>query len=489
MMSSILFTPDIDLDSEKIPMFVPIKGQVPQIVYPFALKDIWNIVSSLDPFFTYKEICKQFDRVEQIFSNRLQLRPYRSLPKVWQSKDAIAILGVLFDPQCFFTDDLWNYRLIAKPIQKGLLKVETAWPFPLRCASSHKLLHTLVWVDTNIKLHVEKIANCCSLTPPMIFQIVEVAMTIYSLLLKCQNYLLAQTINFNYSMFIQDRILNLIFGDKLYQAGVSSTVKGNISNRMALELIKGSPRISLRELCLSSIFMGVIWTGDESFQKYFMNKPDVVLGDLESQLKSEGNKLAIDDIDKFIAEIGAANDVRAVVVLDDNGESVFDVALFQRLLNDVAGLKVTFVVNRFPVSNNISEEILRVLLEDPFFSDLKNMMQMGRVNISIEQQMFRSFEMEHLTAETLHCIESSTLVYVKGANFFETFQGKEWNVYHVFTVYGEMSMTLTGYPQGSGIFVRLSPGRIPFVYKNSFNVVTLKELIKPQMSEGTNDAS
>ncbi len=487
-MPSIVFTPEIGLDSEQVPKLVPIKGQVPLLAYPFALKDIWNTISSLDTLQAYQRICEQFDRLDRILAQRLHLRPGRSLPPVRQAKDATVLLAVLFDPRCFVTNDLWSHGLTLEPVHDKLLQVETARPFPLRCASKHKLLHTLAWIDSNIKINVELVANRCSLPAQTIIQIVEAALIIYSLLLKHQDYSLARTINFNHSMFLQDRIINLIFGDELYLAGTSLRSKGMVSNRLALELLKGLPRLSLRQLCLSSIFMGIVWTSDESVQRFFKDKPDKVLGDIDSQIKSAGNRLAVDDIDEFLKELSAPKAARAVVVLDDNGESVFDVALFQRLLEEIDTLNVTFVMNRFPVSNNISEETFGFLLEDDFFAGLKGMMESGRMGISLEQQMFRSFEMEHLTAETLRWIDSSTLVYVKGANFFETFQATERPVYHAFTVYGEMCMTLTGYPQGSGIFVRIPSGRVPFIYQDSTHVVTLKALVETAISQGKGDA-
>jgi hypothetical protein len=318
---------------------------------------------------------------------------------------------------------------------------------------------------------------------------VEAALTIYSLIIKQQDFQMACSMNFNHSMFLQDRILNLIFGDALYLGREAVEARGVMSNRMALELLKGLSDMSLRQLSLSSIFMGTVWTSDESIQHRFLHKPEQALGDIDTQLQSLESRMAVDEIDIFFQELVARDGVRVVVVLDDNGESVFDTALFQRLLEEIPTLKVTFVVNRFPVSNNISEEIFLILLEDSYFAGLKSMLALGRASISTEQQVFRSFEMAYLSSETLRWIDSAGLIYIKGANFFETIQVPNKKVYHAFTIYGEMCSTLTGYPQGRGVFVGIPPGGVPFVYTDSDHVVTLKQIVETRWSQGQSNGS
>jgi uncharacterized protein with ATP-grasp and redox domains len=184
----------------------------------------------------------------------------------------------------------------------------------------------------------------------------------------------------------------------------------------------------------------------------------------------------VNHIDGFINEISSSKSV--VVVLDDNGESVFDLVLFQELLSEFRDLVVDFVVNRFPVSNNISEGPFKLLLREPHFHILNEHLISGRARIICEQQVFRSFEQSFILDETLDRIKAASLVYIKGANFFETVRFPTKVVYHAFVVHGEMSATLTGYPEGVGIFARIPPQESAFLYQDAQHVVTLKQQVQ-----------
>jgi hypothetical protein len=69
------------------------------------------------------------------------------------------------------------------------------------------------------------------------------------------------------------------------------------------------------------------------------------------------------------------------------------------------------------------------------------------------------------------------MAYIKGANFFETFHLPEMVSYHVFTIHGEMSMSLTGYAEGQGIFARVPEKQSPFIYRDSDHIITLKKQV------------
>jgi hypothetical protein len=252
-----------------------------------------------------------------------------------------------------------------------------------------------------------------------------------------------------------------------------------LSNRIAFDLLKGISPLSLHKLCLASVFLGVIWTGDPDLQERYQANPGTVLGDIETQLVSDTHPMGVDHIERFLREAGRPG-ARIAVVLDDNGESVFDLALFQQLLREAGELQVSFVVNRYPISNNISEEAVELLLRDPFFADLARFIQTGRAELLREEQVFRSFETGYLKPATRRRIEAASMVYVKGANFFETFQLPRTNSYHAFTVHGEMSETLTGCPDGTGIWANLPPGRRGYIYHGPADIETLIALVEKQ---------
>jgi hypothetical protein len=472
----ILFTPELELDPGQAPRDVTVKGQSPRLDYPFTLKDLYPVVPALDARSAYQKIQEELDRLDDFLFHKLKLRRSFRLPSASDDTQALYLLGILFDPTSYYTDGLW-WRLDVLPVSAptDFLRLDEARPFPLRLASPQKLIHTLVWIDTNIKVIVESITEPYKIPVSAVRQIVESALKIYSYLVKQRDYQLARSINFNYSMFLQDRILNLIFGDGIYLAAGRLQEQGKLANHIALQLLKKLSGLSYRQLCTLSVFMGVIWTSRKDVQQAFLTNPSATLANIDTQLNTQRTNWCIDHIDQFLSDMGADSQETVVVVLDDNGESVFDVALFQRLLNDTGMLQVTFVVNRYPISNNIAMGTFQALLEDAYFADLRRHFDQDRATLCIERQVLRSFELIHLQPNTLHAIKNSQATYIKGGNFFETFQIPEIVRYHCFTVYGRTSMLLTGCTEGRGVFVKLQPGQTGYTYYSYDQIETLRD--------------
>ena len=480
-MAKILFTPERLLDgNDRIPV-VAVKGQIPCFEYPFQLRDIYPIIPSLNPQSAYQNISQQFEHIDLLLNKEHHLRESIKLPFIQSDQEALSILRALFDPTNYSTNEIWGS--LTAPVSQAfhIFEIPDALPFSFDLASDRKLLHTLAWIDTNIKVNVEQVIIRYKLPKQTAIQIVQSAFYIYSLLIKQQEYWLARSVNFNYSMFLQDRILNLLFGDNLYLQGQSLSKTGYLSNHIALSLLSGLGSFSLRQLCIASLFMGIMWTNDPDLQSSYTQKPDAVLGRLQAKLFSYDHKLGVDHIDIFLKEISLSKNV--VVILDDNGETVFDLALYQQLLSEFHDLTVTFVVNRFPVSNNVSEATFKLLLRDPYFNDLNHFFASDRAHIVYEQQVFRSFERNLISPETLSHITTACFLYIKGANFFETMQFPANVTYHAFVVHGEMSMTLTGYPEGVGIFARIPQQKKAYIYQNAEHIITLRDQIPLWMKE------
>ena len=182
----------------------------------------------------------------------------------------------------------------------------------------------------------------------------------------------------------------------------------------------------------------------------------------------------VNHIDQFLRDLNSEIPFKITVFLNDNGESVFDIALFQKLLKDCDKLKVTFIVNRFPISNNISLSAFESLRADKYFEDLNGFFEKGFAEVIIENQVFRSFEYSHLQPETINKIKGSSALYVKGENFFETFQIPQKTRYYCFTVHSPTSVLLTGFPAGNGIFVKIIEGVNGYDYYSYNKVNTLK---------------
>jgi len=56
-------------------------------------------------------------------------------------------------------------------------------------------------------------------------------------------------------------------------------------------------------------------------------------------------------------------------------------------------------------------------------------------------------------------------LFVKGANFFETYQIREKPVFHAFVVYGPVSRSYTGLRDLDGVFAYVPPGEVGFSHR------------------------
>jgi len=473
------FAPGLDLDTAQYPGLVTVKGQSPRLDYAFNLIQIYPQIPSVDPQTAYKRIRQAVERVDRVLFRDLKLPPHMTLPTATDEVEALTTLRAVFDPHKeslgHFTGDLTGMLQ-----GQELFRLGTPRPFALKQGTPAKLLHTLAWIDTNIKVQVERVGMVHRISDSTVREIVENALLTYSILIKMQDYRLALRMNFNHSMFLQDRILNLLLGDELFFGSAHSAkneilMQGALSNRMALQLLRGLGSLSPRSLCAASLFMGTVWTGEKDTQRDFEKSPERVLAMLEGSLNDAMQQVYIDDIDDFLSYAGTDPCERLLVILDDNGESVFDLTLCQELLRHTGHLAIDLVVNRYPVSNNIALETLEELLRDEYFRDLSRHLSEGRLAIVIEEQVFRSFEYDYLKPTTRESVKRAGRAYIKGANFFETFQPAGIIRYYCFTVHGFTSQLLTGCPQGAGIFARVSSDQVGYVYDGPGHIVTLRE--------------
>jgi hypothetical protein len=480
----ILFTTEIELNPSDFPSAVAVKGQLPRLDYSFTLSDIYSVIPALNTQQAYKKIVEEFKRVDILLSEKLELKRSLEFPPARNDVQALYFLSALFNPASYCVDRVMPNleRNAAVPVE--LLRLKGVRPFPLRLATPQKLMHTLLWIDTNIKVSVEDLTIPRKVIAQTVRQIVEAVFKIYSLLVKQDNYFIARSINFNYSMFLQDRILQLLFGNAVFMNSDVLNRPGELANSMALQLLKGFHGLSYRQLCTLSVFMGLIWISSKDLQQAYNANPDEALGKIETQLKSMQANWGIDHIDLFLRDMEAdSQPLTVAVVLDDNGESVFDIALFQRLLDDSGLLRVIFVVNQYQISNNIALRTFQVLLGDSYFANLRHHFDRGRAEIYLEWQMFRSFDLEYLQPKTRRAFETSEITYIKGANFFETLQVTQNIRYYCFTVHGQTSMLLTGCAEGKGVFARLEGGSTGYTYHSPGKVETLVDKIKKTEGE------
>jgi hypothetical protein len=193
-----------------------------------------------------------------------------------------------------------------------------------------------------------------------------------------------------------------------------------------------------------------------------------------------GRPLAIDDrirVPALIADAGArSKPFMLTAIMDDATETVVDLLWLQDLLAANSNLKVALLVNTAQISINFSSHFLDRILGHPCFRGLAAQLG-GRFEIVRMYCPFISFQTEFLPTEAKNAIARSDLVFVKGANFFETCQIPEKDSIHAFVVYGPISRTYSGFNDYEGVFVWLPAGTPGYVHAQSpSGILTLKHI-------------
>lgn len=477
-MKEFFFTPETFLSFEKSLDDLTVKGQLPLLTYGFSFLQIYPTIPSLDLPEAYQQIIALIRRTDHLLFKRLSATRQIPLPKARNKEEANKAFNFLFN---IHLPNFSNQVTLPHETQPGnhdLFSIKGKKPFSFNLATPDKLLHSLHWIDANIKLQIEKIGAGLNFSDLEINAFAETALSIYSYLIKANDFYLAKHMNFNYSMFFQERIISILFDHLPISIETILLKEGRLVNDVALKLLQQYVNPSFDKLCKLSVFMGVAWIDLNASQKKALFDFDNSMQTMDSYLDLESRKWCINHSELFLKDIQDADTVKRAVIciLDDNGESVFDLALFQNLLTQYSKLEVIFIVNFFPVSNNIALSTFKQLLHSNYFQKLNQFFDQGRAHLVTERQVFRSFETSNLRPSTVQAIKKADVTYVKGANFFETFQLKETLTYFAFTAHGYTSLMLTGCPKGSGIFTRIPAGYEGFYY-SSHQITNCKEVV------------
>ena len=480
------FTPDYPVEMDQS-FHIVIKGQRPNYTYFFSFQDVYPKIPSLG----YKDAYHQIQKILQLLRSKLlnavpSLTPISCLEGS-TDLEAKQALARLFDPAVYHVSSLpgRNPEIVER---NSIFHLGYLFPFPLYLASPEKVRHNFAWIDTNLKIQIETITSALQLGPDITRGLVEGVFSVFSYLVKADSHYLIHHMNFNHSMFIQERILQLIFGDEIFRDDIQLIEQGKLSNRIALSLFQEMGVCSFSRISTLSVFMGIVWSGAKEYQQTFLDHPSLALQEFVQQLNLSEREWGVDERNQLRLDLCSPESryKRWLIVLDDNGESVFDLILFQHAILENPELHLTYVVNRYPISKNISESTFHSLLEMPYFLPLKAHIAAGKGRILVEQQLFRSFEQTYLQPSTRKAIAFADIAYIKGVNFFETFQLLAIPRYYAFTVHGYTSELLTGYSSGMGILVKLHQEEKGFDYQSMMQVYSLRSILKKNRKKRKN---
>lgn len=278
-------------------------------------------------------------------------------------------------------------------------------------------------------------------------------------LYQANEHFLIKNINNNFNMYLISKVVEALVGRRCYDSERQEVAATRRSLHAALALMPEHANLSLIEKMSTALGRGVSFI--ESQRRGARLDRAAVKRVQDVSFRFFGTALAIDDRQTLLGEIAEAgrckNDFELAVVLDDAAESVDDLLWLQDLLLLFPFLRVHLLVNIVQVSINFCSQMLAAVRRHSIFRHLFSLAA-NRLRITPIYCPFISFQSNLLPPVARGILDAADAVFIKGANFFETCQLPEKNVYHAFVVYGPISRACSGLQDLDGVFARVPSG-------------------------------
>lgn len=194
-----------------------------------------------------------------------------------------------------------------------------------------------------------------------------------------------------------------------------------------------------------------------------------------------GHVIAIDDrarLLRMVEEHGPKGTPFVLcAVLDDASESVADLLWMQDLLQAFPYFNVDLLVNTAQVSINFSSEMLAEVMRSPAFRPLAARVG-SQLHVTKIYCPFISFQLNFLPEHGRAAVDRADVVFVKGANFFETFQPRGRPRFYGFVVYGALSRAYSGLSDNEAVFAYVPAGTSGYIHHPiADGIVSLREIV------------
>ena len=173
----------------------------------------------------------------------------------------------------------------------------------------------------------------------------------------------------------------------------------------------------------------------------------------------------IDHWNAFANEVLAGVAYKLVWFLDDFIETIFDLHLAHRLLENNPLLRIVFVPKNGQHGNDASYADVMRILRLPLFSPLSRYVESGRLRISSRGPRMGAVNLRKLSREIVDEVKTADSVYVKGCRMHEMLQGGINVVtYTSFVVTREFTESETGLDARCApiVFFRSEPGEYAY---------------------------
>lgn len=286
-----------------------------------------------------------------------------------------------------------------------------------------------------------------------------------ALVYKARHNFVIRNMNNNFSMYLVPKILEYLLGKTTYDSETQDEPLTNTSLRTSLTLVHDYASLDTLSLMAIALGKGVSFM-EKHVQDNRIDRSNLIsIQDTFHSYSKQG--LAIDHREVLLDMIensGMRRDrFTMAAILDDTAETVDDLLWMLRLLERYPFFSVEAVINTARVSVNFSLDMLPAVLNSPVFSSLAARFGCQFRVVKIHCPLL-ALQPNCLTKAVREAIQKADVVYVKGANYFETLQLVEKDVFYAFVVHGPISIKYTGLNEYDAVFAYVPAGKAGYIH-------------------------
>lgn len=351
-------------------------------------------------------------------------------------------------------------------------------PFCWREADAKKLCVSFTY-NANAFYRILKNLNAeGKISENQIGNLLDQACIMLSQIYKAGHFHVIKHINNNFNMYLISKVIEELVGSEIYSSGEQELSLTTQSMATALKMAPGFASYSVLEKMGFALGMGV------AFIEQRIRRKESVAETIEKTEKTAHEyfhqSIAIDDRMRLLKMISDADTQKSTFVvaaiLDDATETVMDLLWMQDLMEQFPNFCVNLLVNTAQISINFSIHMLDAVLASSCFKKLSS--RLGK-QFQVTKMFcpFISFQTNYIPLHARRVINESDVIYIKGANFFETCQIPEKPCFHAFVVFGPISRSYSGLNDYDAVFAYLPAGVTGYIHNtNASEIITLKSI-------------
>jgi len=295
-------------------------------------------------------------------------------------------------------------------------------------------------------------------------RLLDDACLLLGLLYRADGHSLIRNINNNLNMYLIPKVIEHVVGKARFDAELQelATTRSAVDEAIVLaHRRRGLPTLTKMKVSLG---MGISFMeGRLRGGKLTRDSCDQVE---TCSHRFDESKLAIDHRQKFlemISNAGRRHHFSLAVILDDAAESIDDLLWLQDLVQAYPFLRVHLLINSRQVSINFSVHLMHQIWRAPVFHELTSRIG-SQVLMTVVDFPLVSFQSNYLPRFASQVIGEADVIFIKGANFFETCQLREKETFYAFVVYGAISRRYSGLSDFDGVFAYVPTGRVGYIH-------------------------